>query len=148
VEFVKWRVVVDCYSPAAAHLLIAAIHSHRVLSWQALAFGVFSRARCGETTPPSLGRSVSTSDLNRSDPDAAASVFVHRGLASYLRRYGMALCSPRGVQKALERQLCLAAGLKCSQDASPAAAWYVPSGSEGADEAAKKHVLGELRGGG
>lgn len=122
VEFAKWRAVVGCHSSATAHLLIAAIHSHRVLSWQAFAFGVFSRARCGEETPPlplrSLGRSEPTSDLNRS---AAASVLVHCGLA--ICEPATTVChsaAPSWHAGSPERQLCLAAELNRRQDASDA----------------------------
>jgi hypothetical protein len=98
VEFAKWRAVVGCHSSATAHLLIAAIHSHRVLSWQALAFGVFSRARCGERLHPSTSfawsqRAHLGSQSQRSRRRCIGACLLRSG---YLRACddGMPLCSP------------------------------------------------------
>ena len=106
VEFAKWRAVAGCYSSASAHLLIAAIHSHRVLSWQALAFGVFSRARCGEETPPfHLVRLVAASPprISIATPQTplrrCSSIAVW--LSASLRRRYATLQPPRGMQATL-----------------------------------------------
>jgi hypothetical protein len=76
----------------------------------------------------SLGRRGPASDLNRNVPDAAVSVFVHRGLAICVRL--SSTLQPSWHADNPERHLWLAAELEGSQDASRAACMDVLSGSD------------------